>query len=143
MDTQLKDKVRQMRELQKRYFRERSSVILNQCKAAEREVDALVAKEKPTEQKKLFLSLDKKIKLTPPAKYPAKMFEHALGICVMLDVVDNWSMLQKNGVKSLHVVIEGHEFKADADNLIDFLEPLGKFLTALPTDLKERIFTKK
>lgn len=51
---ELKEKVRQMRELQKRYFRERSSVILNQCKAAEREVDALVAKEKPIEQTKLF-----------------------------------------------------------------------------------------
>lgn len=50
----LKDKVRQMRELQKRYFRERSSTILQQCKAAEREVDALIAKDKPIEQPKLF-----------------------------------------------------------------------------------------
>lgn len=51
---ELKDKVRQMRELQKRYFRERSSTILQQCKAAEREVDALVSKEKPIDQPKLF-----------------------------------------------------------------------------------------
>jgi hypothetical protein len=47
-------KVREMRELQKRYFRERSGTILQQCKAAEKEVDSYFEPKKEDEHPKLF-----------------------------------------------------------------------------------------
>lgn len=51
------EKVQKMRDLQKRYFKERSSLILQQCKAAERDVDQLLKQysdQPATAQTKLF-----------------------------------------------------------------------------------------
>lgn len=51
------EKVQKMRDLQKRYFKERSSLILQQCKAAERDVDQLLKQysdQLATPQKTLF-----------------------------------------------------------------------------------------
>jgi len=51
------EKVQKMRDLQKRYFKERSSLILQQCKAAERDVDQLLKQysdQPATPQKTLF-----------------------------------------------------------------------------------------
>ena len=51
------EKVQKMRDLQRRYFRERSSLILQQCKAAERDVDIVLKQysdQPATAQKTLF-----------------------------------------------------------------------------------------
>ena len=50
---QFTEKVAEMRRLQKKYFSERSSMVLQQCKKAEKEVDlelARIAQAKPTQQ---------------------------------------------------------------------------------------------
>lgn len=47
---ELIEKVAKMRELQKRYFKDRDSYTLQACKKAEREVDAIIAQH--TEQTK-------------------------------------------------------------------------------------------
>lgn len=46
-----------MRELQKKYFKERNSIILQQCKAAEKDVDELIKKLSSSQedtQKRMF-----------------------------------------------------------------------------------------
>lgn len=55
-DIQFKDLVANMRQLQKRYFKERSSTILQQCKKLENDVDrALEETNKPVNnQQNLF-----------------------------------------------------------------------------------------
>lgn len=54
---ELIEKVAKMRELQKRYFKERDSITLQACKKAGREVDAIIAQHidaKKDTQSKLF-----------------------------------------------------------------------------------------
>lgn len=55
--TEFIEKVTRMRELQKKYFKERSSMILSECKKAELEVDRLIKTQqvKNDDQQKLLL----------------------------------------------------------------------------------------
>lgn len=50
--------VAEMRRLQREYFKNRNSLLLAQCKKAEKQVDALIimhtTKNKPTEERTLF-----------------------------------------------------------------------------------------